>query len=626
MTTLCLILARAGSKGLPGKNIRPVAGRPMIAWTIDHALAARQRRAIDRIALSTDGPAIAAVGRDMGIDVIDRPAELAGDTATVADAARHAVRQIEQHDGSPIDLLVILYANVPVRPADLIDRAVAKLIDTGCDSVQSVCPVGKHHPCWMKTLDGDRLLPYVENTIDRRQDLPPVYQLDGGIIALRRPCLDVRPADPPHAFLGRDRRAVVTGPGDVVDVDEPADLALAEVALAKTTPGENTPAPTAPTGPAPRPSAIPPRLDLRIAGRTIGDDQPTFVIAELGVNHDGSLDRALELARLAHACGADAVKLQLFDADLLLSAEAELADYQTGAADDPRALLHALQLSADAMQQVKALAHELGLAFIVTPFSIENLDAMARLEPDAVKIASPDCVNRPLIQTMLALGKPMLVSVGAAQWDEIAATADLLAGHPACLLHCVSAYPVPDDQAHLRRIGRLKSLALPVGYSDHTTCESAGALAGAHGARVIEKHFILDKSIGGPDAGFSLDKKEFAAMVKAVRDTEKLLGKVDYSLTEKKKKSRRFARSLYVAEKIKKGEVLTEKNIRSVRPGYGLHPKYLPQILGKRARHDLANGKADICPLHNQKTGKDLTADGTVTDNCSPQNRNQRSD
>jgi CMP-N-acetylneuraminic acid synthetase len=227
MKAVAIVLARAGSKGLPMKNQLPLLGKPMLAWTLEHALASER---VDRVILSTDGPTLAEVGRRMGVEVVDRPAEYAHDTATVDAAARHALTSvIAMHEA-----VVILYGNVPVRPGDLTDQALDKLEASGADSVQSVCPVGKHHPYWVKQLAGeagDEMQPYVENSVYRRQDLPPTYQLDGGVIAVTRQSLfDFDPEDA-HSFLGRDRRAVVTRPGEVVDVDTSLDLRIAEATL-----------------------------------------------------------------------------------------------------------------------------------------------------------------------------------------------------------------------------------------------------------------------------------------------------------------------------------------------------------------------------------------------------------
>jgi N-acylneuraminate cytidylyltransferase len=222
---LAVIIGRAGSKGLPGKNAKLIAGKPMICHTIDDALAAKP---IGRVIVSTDGKAIAAAASKMGIEVVDRLAELASDTATVDAAVRHAV----EHIGATESIIVILYANVPVRPDDLIDRAMRELLDSGADSVQSYSDVGKHHPYWMVTLDDNlRVAAHVPNTVYRRQDLPKLYLPDGGVIAVTRKSLFTVIKGQPHAFLGKDRRGVISPSGSVIDIDSPADFAFAESIL-----------------------------------------------------------------------------------------------------------------------------------------------------------------------------------------------------------------------------------------------------------------------------------------------------------------------------------------------------------------------------------------------------------
>ncbi|MCA9291123.1 MAG: NTP transferase domain-containing protein [Phycisphaerales bacterium] len=223
---LAVVIGRAGSRGLPGKNARLVAGRPMIAHAIAHAL---ESTSVDETIVSTDGAEIAAAARAMGVPVIDRPAALADDHATVDDAVRHAVGA----HGAPAGIIVILYGNIPVRPPDLTDCAVAELRRSGADSVQSYSTVGKHHPFWMMQIDDDhRVTPYVENTVYRRQDLPPLVLPDGGVIAVRRTALMTVVPGRPHAFLGADRRGIVNESGAVVDVDDAVDLAVAEAILA----------------------------------------------------------------------------------------------------------------------------------------------------------------------------------------------------------------------------------------------------------------------------------------------------------------------------------------------------------------------------------------------------------
>ncbi|MEM7682619.1 MAG: acylneuraminate cytidylyltransferase family protein [Planctomycetota bacterium] len=225
--TLGIVLARGGSRGLPRKNALDVAGKPMLAWTLEHALASAS---LDHVVLSTDDDELAAIADRYNVRVIRRTPELASDTAPIDAAARHAVASIVGlHDA-----VALLYGNVPVRPEDLTERAVRKLRDTGADSVQSVCQVGKMHPYWMQKLEGpdvDRLAPVAENTVYRRQDLPPVYALDGGVIAVTRQSLFNVVEGQPHSFLGADRRAITTQPGEVVDVDTAVDRDHAEVVL-----------------------------------------------------------------------------------------------------------------------------------------------------------------------------------------------------------------------------------------------------------------------------------------------------------------------------------------------------------------------------------------------------------
>lgn len=600
MSTLCVILARAGSKGLPDKNVLEVGGRPMIQWTICHAREAQRRGVIDDLLVSTDGQAIAAAARRAGAEVLMRPAELASDTATIADAARHAVEQYEtRNPQSAIRNLVILYGNVPVRPADLIDRALAKLTETGCDSVQSVCPVGKMHPYWMKTLggaDSDTLEPFIDNTIDRRQDLPPVYQLDGGIIAVTSGTLMTVDSSNPHAFLGSDRRAIVTQPGEVIDVDTPEDLNLAWMKLEEgyDSAGDPMCADYQAEREAERQqqeAGVPPNPRIHIAGHPVHMDHPVYIIAELGVNHDGSVERALELTRAAHEAGADAVKLQLFNPDLLLSAEAELAGYQQDAASDPHQMLRALQLSVDDMLQVRALARELDMGFIVTPFSLENFDDMRRLDPDAVKIASPDCVNGPLIERMYELGKPMIISTGASQMHEwSAAYVDRWNDDPTVVMHCVSAYPTPTEEADLSVVAALSSLyTFPVGYSDHTPSTLTGALAVMYCAAVLEKHLTHDRSSPGPDHAASLDPSQFARYVQQARQAQAAKSGNEFDEVKPIEMDvRRVARqSVCAVRDLKAGHVIERADITIKRPGTGIPAAQLNDCVGKTLKRDV---------------------------------------
>lgn len=234
MTRLAVVIARAGSKGLPNKAMAVLDDQPLVSWTLQHALASKL---INGVILSSDSAEVLGVGQSLKVDVTNRPSELASDQATIDAAVRHAVEVWEKQHHRKTDQVVILYGNIPLRPWDLVDRALDKLTQSSADSVQSVYPVGKNHPFWMKQLATDTasgaqdvLAMYQNNAVYRRQDLPPVYMLDGGIIALTRESLfNFDPTGKePHQFLGKDRRAVVTEAGDVVDVDTPLDLLLAQ--------------------------------------------------------------------------------------------------------------------------------------------------------------------------------------------------------------------------------------------------------------------------------------------------------------------------------------------------------------------------------------------------------------
>ncbi len=231
MKVLGVILARAGSRGLREKCMRDLLGRPLIDYTFDHALSSET---LSDVVFTTDCEAAADLAASRGIDVVDRPAELATDTATVDSAARHAVRDVEDRLGEVFDAVVLLYGNIPVRGADIIDRAVRHLAETGADSVRSVAPVTKLHPDWLHRLEGDRMVAYRPNSIYRRQDLEPLYFHDGAVIAVTRESLFMAEDAPTdcHAFFGWDRRAVVQDAHETVDVDGLIDLRVAEAILA----------------------------------------------------------------------------------------------------------------------------------------------------------------------------------------------------------------------------------------------------------------------------------------------------------------------------------------------------------------------------------------------------------
>ncbi|MDD3325358.1 MAG: pseudaminic acid synthase [Sulfurospirillaceae bacterium] len=324
----------------------------------------------------------------------------------------------------------------------------------------------------------------------------------------------------------------------------------------------------------------------------------TLIIAELSANHGNSLDIAKETIRAAKKAGADAIKLQTYTADTLtLNCDKEDFIVKGGTLWDSKTFYELYKEAYTPWEWHKELfevAKEEGLLCFSTPFDKSAVDFLEQFDPPAYKVASFEVTDYELVRYIASKQKPIIISTGIATLQEMKDVVSLCkneGNHDIILLKCTSSYPALLEDANLKTILDLRErFGVLAGFSDHTLGITAPVVAVALGAKVIEKHFILDKSIGGADASFSLDVEEFSQMVNAVREAEKLLGKPTYSFYEKDIKGRQFSRSLYVAKDIKKGEIFTHENIRSVRPGYGLHPKYLDEILGKKARVNFSFG------------------------------------
>lgn len=324
----------------------------------------------------------------------------------------------------------------------------------------------------------------------------------------------------------------------------------------------------------------------------------TYIIAELSANHNGSLQTALDTIKVAKEIGANAIKLQTYRADTItLNSKNKDFMIDGGTLWDGKNLYELYEEAYTPWEWHKELfayARKIGIDIFSTPFDKSAVDFLEQFNPSAYKIASFEITDYELVSYVASKGKPIIISTGIATIDEIQDIVDICkscGNNDIVLLQCTSEYPAPLEEANLRTISNMKeTFGVEVGFSDHTMGHTATVVAVSLGAKIIEKHFIIDRSIGGADCKFSLDKKEFSDMIQAVRDTEKLLGKVEYSLNEKRKKQRRFARSLYISKDIKKGEVFNKENIKSVRPFYGLHPKYLKDVLGKVAKKDYKFG------------------------------------
>jgi pseudaminic acid synthase len=322
-----------------------------------------------------------------------------------------------------------------------------------------------------------------------------------------------------------------------------------------------------------------------------------FIIAELSANHNGSLDTAIETIRAAKRAGADCIKLQTYTADTMTIDSRKPGFTIEGTIWNGKNLYELYQEAYTPWEWHETLfktAKEEGLVCFSSPFDKSAVDFLESLDVPAYKIASFEITDIPLIEYVASKGKPVIISTGIASTEDIELALDAckrMGNHNLAVLKCTSSYPAPIEEANMTMVKDLAERYNVIsGLSDHTIGNTAPVVATCFGAKIIEKHFILNHSIGGPDASFSMDEAEFKNMVNAVREAEKSIGLVDYNLTEKQKKGREFSRSLYVVEDIKQGELITENNVRSIRPGYGMHPKFLKEILGKKASKNLEKG------------------------------------
>ena len=321
-----------------------------------------------------------------------------------------------------------------------------------------------------------------------------------------------------------------------------------------------------------------------------------YIIAELSANHGGKIEIAKETIKAAYEIGANAIKLQTYTADTLtLNSDKEDFIIKGGTLWDDKKLYNLYKeayLPWEWHEELFTYARELGIDIFSSPFDKTAVDFLAKLNPSAYKVASFEITDYELIRYMAKEMKPMIISTGIATKEEIQDAVSIcqeVGNEEIILLKCTSAYPAPLEDANLKMVPDLaQEFDVVSGFSDHTLGSTAPIVAVTLGAKVIEKHFILDKSIGGADADFSMDKEEFSQMISAIRECEKLLGTIDYSMSDKRQKSRQFSRSLYASKEIKKGELFTQDNIKSIRPGYGLHPKYLNDVLGKIANRDIS--------------------------------------
>ena len=336
---------------------------------------------------------------------------------------------------------------------------------------------------------------------------------------------------------------------------------------------------------------------MKIKDYEINNNSKVFIIAELSANHNGDLSIAIETIKAAKRAGADCIKLQTYTADTI-TIDSDKDDFVINDTIWSGRKLHELYQEAytpwEWHEQIFKVANEEGLICFSSPFDNTAVDFLENLNTPAYKIASFEITDIPLIEYVASKGKPIIISTGIAELEDIELAVETCrksGNNQIALLKCTSSYPAPIEEANMCMIRDLaKRFNVISGLSDHTMGATVPIVATSFGAKIIEKHFILDRSIGGPDASFSMNEYEFTEMVKMVREAESAVGLIDYELTAKQKKGRDFSRSLYIVKDINEGDILTMDNVRSIRPGFGLHPKYLKTLLGKKTKKNLFRG------------------------------------
>ncbi|SFT81869.1 pseudaminic acid synthase [Halomonas saccharevitans] len=333
---------------------------------------------------------------------------------------------------------------------------------------------------------------------------------------------------------------------------------------------------------------------INIDGRVIGPDQPPYIIAELSANHNGQLETALKIIEEAKRAGADAIKLQTYRPDTI-TLNSDLPDFQiTNGLWKGRTLYELYEWAHTPWEWHQALfehARKLGITIFSSPFDTTAVDLLEDLNAPAYKIASFEAVDLPLIEYVARTGKPMIISTGMADAEEIQEAIDAARGagcEQLAILHCVSGYPAPPEDYNLRTIpDMIERFGLVTGLSDHTIDNTTAITSVALGASLIEKHFTLDRNGGGPDDSFSLEPAELAALCRDAKTAWQALGKVDYGRKSSEQGNVKFRRSLYFVEDLNVGDVINHDSVRSVRPGYGMPPKFLEKIIGKKVKNNV---------------------------------------
>ncbi|HUT28017.1 MAG TPA: N-acetylneuraminate synthase [Methanomassiliicoccales archaeon] len=556
---IAIIPARGGSKGLPRKSVLPVAGRPLIHWTIDAAIKSEQ---FDLVLVSTEDAEIASVAaRFEDVKLIDRPPELATDEASTMDVVVHALEAVEANDD---DVVALLQLTSPLRDADDIRKAMRLFLKGDHDSLISVTALDSKAN-WGMCLEDGSLQPLAPDASGRRQGLAELYVPNGAIyISMVKDLLRN------DSFFGRSCAPYVMTAERSVDIDTAEDLREAERRM--------NPIPT-----------------VSIGDRKIGKGNPTYIIAEAGVNHNGDVELALKLVDVAAAAGADAVKFQTFKADRLVAKGAKKAEYQRNASDeDQLQMVKRLELRIEEFSRIHRRCLEKGIEFLSTPFDHGSLGDLVDMGMRAIKVPSGELNDLPFLGLVRDRGLPVILSTGMGSLEEVDRAVDVFtsANVPLILLQCTTSYPASFETLNLRVIQSMgERYNVPVGLSDHSPDLTAPITAVALGASLIEKHFTLDKAMDGPDHRASLDPVELKQMVEAIRNVERSLGDgVKRPFLQELEIAKVARRSVVATKDIPKGAVITREMLILKRPGIGIPPEEMDSVVGKKANRRI---KAD---------------------------------
>jgi len=574
MRIVCVIPARGGSKGLPGKNLRTVGGLSLVARAARAAreFLGRVGGADGLVFVDTDDGAIAAEAIAWGAAVpFLRAAELAQDATPTIDSTLAALDRLEE-GGRRFDAVVLLQPTSPLRTADDVLACWRRFDPVARPSVASVAATA--HPVELalrREPDGRLFWAHWPGAELRRQDFAPAYWLTGAVYVNAPTTLRER-----RAFVVPGLTFGVELPTErSIDVDTATDLALAEATLG---------------------AAAPRRIE--IAGRSIGG-RPCFVIAEAGVNHNGDLTLARRLVDAAADAGADAVKFQTFDPELVVSREAPRAGYQianTGSADSQLALLRQLALPREAFVALADHARERGILFLSTAFDEPSADFLDALGVPAFKVPSGEVTNHPFVAHLARKGKPLLVSTGMCTLAEVAEAVQVAREHgnpPLALFHCVTNYPASPAECNLRAMDTMRSaFGVPVGWSDHSEGVAISLAATVAGAEVLEKHFTLDRTLPGPDHLASLEPRELHQLVASIRAAEVAMGDGIKRPTASEGAHRLLVRrSLHASRDLRAGHALGVDDLVALRPAGGVAPAARAHILGRRLGRPLNRGE-----------------------------------